>query len=80
MKIRVVGGGWYGCHIALSLIADGHQVTLFERGYKLFHGASGANQSRLHLGFHYSRDAQTRLESRHSFGEFMASDYGDLTH
>ena len=20
MKIRVLGGGWYGCHIALSLI------------------------------------------------------------
>ena len=80
MKLRMIGGGWYGCHLALSLLNDGHQVTLFERGYKLFSGASGANQSRLHRGFHYCRDAQTRLESQHSFGEFMASDYGDLTH
>jgi hypothetical protein len=79
MKIRVIGGGWYGCHIALALLHDGHQVTLFERGYKLFFGASGANQSRLHAGHHYPRDAQTRAESLRSFSRFMASPYADLT-
>ncbi len=78
MKIRVVGGGWYGCHLAAALIAEGHEVTLFERADRLFAGASGGNQGRLHLGFHYPRDAATREDARDSFGVFMAA-YGHLT-
>ena len=78
MKIRVVGGGWYGCHLAATFIAEGHEVTLFERADRLFAGASGGNQGRLHLGFHYPRDAATREDARDSFGAFMAV-YGHLT-
>ncbi len=72
MNIRVIGGGWYGCHIALSLKKAGHDVTVFERGPTAFSGASGSNQSRLHRGFHYPRDKQTRIESLEGFDEFMA--------
>ena len=62
-KIRIVGGGWYGCHIAKRLLEEGHQVFLYEKEPHLFDGASANNQSRLHLGFHYPRDAVTRKES-----------------
>lgn len=62
MKIAVVGAGWFGCHIATSLISDGHNVTVFERNSCIFLGASGNNQNRLHLGYHYPRSWQTRQE------------------
>lgn len=71
MKIRIVGGGWYGCYITKSLMDDGHEVRLFERGAALFNGASGANQSRLHLGFHYPRDGKTRTDAVETYREWM---------
>ena len=78
MKIKIIGGGWYGCHLASSLLADDHDVTLFEKTGSLFSGASGANQSRTHLGFHYPRCKKTRNESRAGHREFMEK-YGELT-
>lgn len=71
MKIRILGGGWYGCHLAVSLIRDGHDVVLFEKSNKLFSGASGANPARLHLGFHYPRSSVTRQFSQTHYGKFM---------
>lgn len=62
MKIAVVGAGWYGCHIALSLQNRGYEVDVFERGDRVFYGASGKNQNRLHFGFHYPRDSETRKQ------------------
>ncbi len=78
MRIRVLGGGWYGCHIASHLIDAGHQVELHEIRDKLFGGASGANPARLHLGFHYPRSHQTRALSQSNYREFMDV-YGHLT-
>lgn len=75
MKIRVVGCGWFGSHITLSLLKYGHDVTAFDRADRLFNGASGANQSRLHLGFHYPRCSYTRNESIDNFHEFMENYY-----
>ncbi len=78
MRIRVLGGGWYGCHIASHLMVAGHQVELHEIRDKLFGGASGANPARLHLGFHYPRSHQTRALSQSNYREFMDV-YGNLT-
>ena len=78
MRIRVLGGGWYGCHIASHLIDAGHQVELHEIRDKLFGGASGSNPARLHLGFHYPRSHQTRALSQANYREFMDV-YGKLT-
>ena len=63
MKIRIIGGGWYGCHIGSTLKALGYDITIFEKSDSLFSGASSNNQSRLHLGFHYPRCAKTRAAS-----------------
>lgn len=78
MRIRVLGGGWYGSHLSSALLADGHVVELHEIAPNLFAGASGANPARCHLGFHYPRSRLTRAACQEHQAEFMGA-YGDLT-
>jgi hypothetical protein len=77
-RIAIIGGGWYGCHIACEMIDVGHDVTLFERHPRLFHEASGNNQYRLHHGYHYPRNYYTRRQSLEGFARFMET-YPELT-
>jgi len=78
MKIRILGGGWYGCHLAARLLAEGHRVELHEIADELFAGASGANPARLHGGFHYPRSRLTRALCQEHHAAFMER-YGALT-
>ena len=78
MRIRVLGGGIYGCHIALSLLKDGHDVELHEIKDHLFAGASGGCPARLHIGPHYPRSGLTQAACQEHYSEFM-SRYGHLT-
>lgn len=71
MKIAVIGAGWYGCHISLSLIQKGIEVDIFEKASSTISAASKKNQNRLHLGFHYPRDSITRNQSREGFDWFV---------
>ena len=66
----IIGAGWMGCHLALSLIKQGHQVKLFEQK-KIFNGMSGSNTNRLHMGYHYPRSFQTRMQSKFGYQEFI---------
>jgi hypothetical protein len=77
MKICVVGAGWYGCHITKMLCHLNLDVTLFESESQIFSGASGLNQNRLHLGFHYARNHRTRIQSLTGFSDFKKT-YGSL--
>jgi hypothetical protein len=70
-KFAVIGGGWYGSHITSTLMGLGFDVTLYERSERLLHAASGNNQFRLHMGFHYARHHGTRVQSRDGFTRFM---------
>jgi NAD(P)-binding Rossmann-like domain len=70
-RFAIIGGGWYGCHIGASLRALGFEITLFEQHNRLLHEASGNNQFRLHLGFHYPRHYATRMQSREGFSRFV---------
>jgi len=79
MKIRVLGGGLYGSHLALAFLKDGHEVELHEIADRLFAGASGNIPARLHQGFHYPRSKLTRDACRDHRAEFVAH-YGHLTH
>ncbi len=72
MRLGVVGAGWFGAFLAKHLIESGHVVTLYERR-SLFAEASGNNQDRLHVGFHYPRSAKTRAEIRHCYDQFLAA-------
>lgn len=77
-KIHIVGAGWYGCHIAAELMADGHNVKVYEQRSRAFYGASGANPARLHLGFHYPRSHETRKMCQTNYKKFMGY-YGEFT-
>ncbi len=79
MRIRVLGAGWYGCHLATALMRDGHDVEVHESKTHIFGGASGGIPARLHLGFHYPRSRITRAACQEHSEAFMAA-YGHLTH
>lgn len=70
-KIGIIGAGWYGCHLASSLASLGFDVRVYDRHEELMQEASGNNQFRLHLGFHYARHHGTRLQSRDGFQRFI---------
>lgn len=59
----VIGGGFYGCSLALFQRAAGHKVALVEARDVLLDRASRANQARIHTGFHYPRSALTAVKS-----------------
>jgi glycine/D-amino acid oxidase-like deaminating enzyme len=59
----VIGGGFYGCAIAVHLARRGLQVRLFEKAPMLLSRASYVNQARLHNGYHYPRSFRTAMRS-----------------
>lgn len=71
LRIGIIGGGWYGCHLGLSFKSLGFDIKIFERHSRLLNEASGNNQFRLHMGFHYARHHGTRIQSRDGFMRFM---------
>ncbi len=68
-RIVIIGGGWYGCHIA-SLLKDKYTVTIIEKKDTLFNNSSYYNQNRLHLGFHYPRNYDTRHLCQKNYDRF----------
>ncbi len=79
MRVRILGAGLYGCHLAAALLKDGHGVVVHEIADKVFAGATGNIPARLHQGQHYPRSGLTRTACREHYSEFMAV-YGDFTH
>lgn len=59
----VIGGGFYGCCLALYLCSISDRVLLVEAGEELMTRASRVNQARVHTGFHYPRSAITAVKS-----------------
>ena len=72
VRIAIIGGGWYGCHIAATLGKLGYSVELLERHDGLFQESSSKNQCRLHLGLHYVRSWSTRHECRIGYDRLLA--------
>lgn len=68
----IVGGGFYGCRLALTLRARGWRVTLLEREERLLARASRWNQARLHNGYHYPRSDLTARRSLANLPRFRA--------
>lgn len=74
----VVGGGFYGCAIAVYLkqVRGLRSVILVERESNLLQRASYTNQARVHNGYHYPRSFTTAYRSRINLPRFVA-DWGD---
>jgi len=77
-RIRILGAGLYGSHLALAFSRDGHEVEVHEIQDRIFGGASGAMPARLHGGAHYPRSRLTRAACQDHAEQFMAV-YGHLT-
>lgn len=73
--IIIIGAGWYGCHIAKTLQYK-YNITIIEQNSEIFDNSSYYNQNRLHLGFHYSRDYNTRSLCKNNYETFKTY-YGD---
>lgn len=71
----VIGGGFYGARLGLTLREAGDSVLLLERETTLLTRASLANQARVHNGYHYPRSVLTSIRSRLNYDRFRA-DYG----
>lgn len=67
----IIGGGFYGCCLALFLRSISARVVVVERAEDLLTRASRANQARIHTGFHYPRSALTAVKSRALHRRFM---------
>ena len=67
----IIGGGFYGCCLALYLRSISERVTLVEAGDSLLTRASRVNQARIHTGFHYPRSALTAVKSMLLHRRFM---------
>jgi glycine/D-amino acid oxidase-like deaminating enzyme len=68
----VVGGGFFGCSLALMLAQRGARVLVLEREPDLLRRASTNNQARVHQGYHYPRSILTGLRSRVNYPRFVA--------
>ncbi|MCI5045887.1 MAG: FAD-binding oxidoreductase [Aquisalinus sp.] len=72
----IVGGGFYGCCLALLLRSLSQKVIILEQGDALMERASRVNQARIHAGFHYPRSFVTALRSKMLYQRF-ANDFPD---
>jgi len=60
-EFAIIGGGFYGCSLALFFRSISERIAVIEAGEKLFERASRVNQARLHSGFHYPRSFVTAM-------------------
>lgn len=74
-KILVLGTGWYGCHTAETLNKKGYDYDIADKVDDIMVASSVKNQNRLHLGFHYPRSYETRIECIEGYDKFLI-DYG----
>jgi glycine/D-amino acid oxidase-like deaminating enzyme len=68
----VLGGGFFGCCLALALSRKFKHVLVVEREQLLLSRASFVNQARVHNGYHYPRSLITALRSAVNYPRFLA--------
>jgi len=67
----VIGGGFYGCSLALALAPRFARILIVEREPELLMRASYSNQARVHNGYHYPRSLLTALRSAANYPVFL---------
>ncbi len=69
--VVVIGGGFYGCMLALYLRKKFDKILILEKEKDLLTKASYSNQARVHNGYHYPRSFITALRSHVNFSQFI---------
>ena len=69
--MAIIGGGFYGCCIALFMRRYFGKIVLYEKGSDLLQRASFINQARVHMGYHYPRNLVTAYRSFINFPRFV---------
>lgn len=72
----IIGGGFYGCCLALFLRSVTSRILLVEAGDAFLMRASRVNQARIHTGFHYPRSFVTAARSA-ALSDRFARDFPD---
>ncbi len=72
--VVIIGGGFFGCNIALQLKKYFPSILILEKEVDLLQRASYVNQARVHNGYHYPRSILTAFRSRINFPQFV-NDY-----
>jgi hypothetical protein len=75
-EVVIIGGGFFGCSIALYLQEYFSSILIIEKEADILQRASHNNQARVHNGYHYPRSFLTALRSRHNFSRFVAEYQG----
>jgi len=76
--VLIIGGGFFGCCLALYYRETGRQVVLVESSSELLTRASYVNQARVHNGYHYPRSLLTAIRSRINFPKFSEDFYDSV--
>ncbi|MBE2268115.1 MAG: FAD-binding oxidoreductase [Anaerolinea sp.] len=66
----IIGGGFYGCALAVFLRQNGYKAVILEASEDLMQRASYVNQARIHNGYHYPRSFITAWRSLVNFPRF----------
>lgn len=67
----VIGGGFYGCCLAVFLKKYYDKILIIEKETDLLKRASSKNQARIHSGFHYPRNLVTAFRSFINYPRFI---------
>lgn len=67
----IIGGGFYGCCLALFLRSLSDRILILESEDSLLSRASRVNQARIHSGFHYPRSFVTAMRSNRLQARFV---------
>lgn len=67
----IIGGGFYGCVLALHLKRGANKILIIEKEKELLLKASYNNQARIHNGYHYPRSFLTAIRSHTNYGRFI---------
>lgn len=70
--VVIIGGGIYGCVLALYFKTIYKKVILVEKENDLLLRASYNNQARIHNGYHYPRSFITALRSHINYKKFIS--------
>ena len=69
--VVIIGGGFYGCMIALLLRNYYDNILIVEQKKEIMTQASYHNQARVHNGYHYPRNFLTGFRSHRNYGQFI---------